>query len=81
VKALEKAHWKAQDIDFIITVSCTGFMIPSVDAHLINTLKMRQDVVRLPVTEWGVRAGVSGIIYAQNFLKANPGKKSSRHCC
>jgi alkylresorcinol/alkylpyrone synthase len=77
VKALEKAHWKAQDIDFIITVSCTGFMIPSVDAHLINTLKMRQDVVRLPVTEMGCAAGVSGIIYAQNFLKANPGKRAA----
>ncbi len=76
-KALEKASWKATDIDYIITVSCTGIMIPSVDAYLINDLKMRQDVVRLPVTEMGCAAGVSGIIYAQNFLKANPGKRAA----
>ncbi len=77
VKALEKADWKATEIDYIITVSCTGIMIPSVDAYLINELKMRQDVVRLPVTEMGCAAGISGIIYAQNFLKANPGKKAA----
>lgn len=77
VKALEKASWQAEDIDFIITVSCTGFMIPSVDAYLINELKMRQDIVRLPVTEMGCAAGVSGIIYANNFLKANPGKRAA----
>ena len=51
-------------------------MIPSVDAYLINDLQMKQDVVRLPVTEMGCAAGVSGIIYAKNFLKANPGKRA-----
>ncbi len=75
--ALNQANWKATDIDFIITVSCTGIMIPSVDAYLINDLKMRDDVVRLPVTEMGCAAGVSGIIYARNFLKANPGKRAA----
>ena len=76
-KALDKAHWKAQDIDYLITVSCTGIMIPSVDAYLVNSLKMKPDIVRLPVTEMGCAAGVSGIIYAKNFLKANPGKKAA----
>src|SRR5690606_20789976 len=76
-KALEKASWKPTDIDFIITVSCTGIMIPSVDAYLINDLKMKQDIVRLPVTEMGCAAGISGIIYANNFLNANPGKRAA----
>ena len=73
-KALAKAELQPTDIDYIITVSCTGFMIPSVDAHLINRLQMRQDVVRLPVTEMGCAAGVSALIYANNFLRANPEK-------
>jgi len=76
-KALDQAKLSATDIDFIITVSCTGIMIPSVDAFLINRLKMRQDVVRLPVTEMGCAAGVSALIYANNFLRANPGKKAA----
>jgi len=76
-KSLAKAEWKADEIDYLISVSCTGFMIPSVDAYLINRMGMRQDVMRLPVTEMGCAAGVSGIIYAKNFLKANPGKKAA----
>jgi len=76
-KALDKAAWQPKDLDYIITVSCTGFMIPSVDAHLINKVGLRQDIVRLPVTEMGCAAGVSGVIYAKNFLKANPGKRAA----
>lgn len=75
--AIDKAGWQNQDIDYIITVSCTGIMIPSMDAYLINLLKLRQDIVRLPVTEMGCAAGVSGMIYAKNFLKANPGKRAA----
>lgn len=76
-KALEKAKWKPEDLDYIITVSCTGIMIPSLDAYLINKLKLRQNIVRLPVTEMGCVAGVSGIIYAKNFLASNPGKRAA----
>jgi alkylresorcinol/alkylpyrone synthase len=76
-KALKKAQWLPEDLDYIITVSCTGIMIPSLDAYLINSLKLRKDIVRLPVTEMGCAAGVSGIIYAKNFLQANPGKRAA----
>ncbi|MEX2350464.1 MAG: type III polyketide synthase [Flavobacteriaceae bacterium] len=76
-KALDKINWNPEDLDYLITVSCTGIMIPSLDAYLINSLKLRQDVVRLPVTEMGCAAGISGILYAEQFLKANPGKKAA----
>ena len=76
-KALQKAGWRPEDLDYIITVSCTGIMIPSLDAYLINKLKLRQDIVRLPVTEMGCAAGISGIIYAKNFLQANPDKRAA----
>jgi alkylresorcinol/alkylpyrone synthase len=75
--ALHKAGWQPEDLDYIITVSCTGIMIPSLDAYLINELKLKQDIVRLPVTEMGCAAGISGMIYAKNFLKANPGKRAA----
>ena len=76
-KTLKKANWKPTDLDYIITVSCTGIMIPSLDAYLINSLKLRQDIVRLPVTEMGCAAGISGIMYAKNFLQTNPGKRAA----
>ena len=77
VKALDKANWNPTEVDMLITVSCTGIMIPSLDAYLINELGMAQDVLRLPVTEMGCAAGVSGVIYAYNFLKSNPGKRAA----
>jgi predicted naringenin-chalcone synthase len=76
-KVLKKANWQPESLDYIITVSCTGIMIPSLDAYLINSLKLRQDIVRLPVTEMGCAAGISGILYAKNFLKANPNKRAA----
>ena len=76
-KALRKSNWEPDSLDYIITVSCTGIMIPSLDAYLINDLNLRQDIVRLPVTEMGCAAGVSGLIYAANFLKANPNKRAA----
>lgn len=75
--ALEKADWDNKSLDFIITVSCTGIMIPSLDAYLINELELNQSITRLPVTEMGCAAGISGMIYANNFLKANPGKRAA----
>jgi alkylresorcinol/alkylpyrone synthase len=74
--ALHQAQWQPQELDYIITVSCTGIMIPSLDAYLINRLNLKQDIVRLPVTEMGCVGGISGLIYAHNFLKANPNKKA-----
>lgn len=74
-KALEKARLQPTDIDYIITTSCTGIMIPSVDAYLINRLRMKQDIVRMPITEMGCAAGVSALIYANDLLKAHPEKR------
>lgn len=76
-KALDSMGWTPDSIDYFITVSCTGIMIPSLDAYLINDVGLRQDVMRLPVTEMGCAAGVSGLIYANNLLKSNPAKRAA----
>ena len=75
--ALNDSNWSPDSLDYIITVSCTGIMIPSLDAYIVNDLQLRQNIIRLPVTEMGCAAGVSGLIYAANFLRANPGKRAA----
>jgi alkylresorcinol/alkylpyrone synthase len=69
---LERARMRAQDIDLIITVSCTGVMIPSLDAHLVNAMGFRSNVRRLPITELGCAAGGSAIARGRDFLLAFP---------
>jgi alkylresorcinol/alkylpyrone synthase len=72
-KCLERAGLRADEIDLIITVSCTGFMIPSLDAHLINLMGFRSNVRRMPFTELGCAAGAMALGRAADYLKAHPG--------
>lgn len=70
--ALRQAGVEASQIDLIITVSCTGVMIPSLDAYLVNELGFRSDVRRLPITELGCSAGGAALGRAADFLRAYP---------
>jgi alkylresorcinol/alkylpyrone synthase len=67
---LANARMTPHDIDMIITVSCTGFMIPSLDAHLINLMGFRSDVRRMPLTELGCAAGAMALTRASEFVHA-----------
>jgi alkylresorcinol/alkylpyrone synthase len=71
-EALARANRRPRDVDMIITVSCTGFMIPSVDAYLISDMGFRADVRRLPITELGCAAGAVALTRAWEYLRANP---------
>ena len=72
-KCLAKANLRADQIDLIITVSCTGFMIPSLDAHLIQLMGFRSNIHRMPFTELGCAAGAMSLSRAADYLKAHPG--------
>src|SRR3974390_1527220 len=72
-KCLCRAGLHADEIDLIITVSCTGFMIPSLDAHLIKLMGFRSNVGRMPFTELCCAAGAMGISRAADFIKSHPG--------
>jgi alkylresorcinol/alkylpyrone synthase len=72
-ECLHRAGLRPDEVDLIITVSCTGFMIPSLDAHLINLMGLRSNVRRMPFTELGCAAGAMALGRAADYLKANPG--------
>ena len=71
-RCLADARLEAADIDLIITVSCTGIMIPSVDAYLVGALGLRADVRRLPITELGCVGGAAALARAHDFLRGFP---------
>ncbi len=71
-QALENASLIATDIDAIIFVSCTGFLMPSQTAWLINNLGFRSDTRQIPIAQLGCAAGGAAINRAQDFCMAYP---------
>ncbi|WP_407268649.1 type III polyketide synthase [Radiobacillus sp. PE A8.2] len=67
-------------IDCIIFVSSTGISTPSIDAHIINMLNFREDVVRIPLWGLGCAGGASGIARAHDWLTSNPDKTALVVC-
>lgn len=71
-RVLERAEMEPADIGLLLSVSCTGFMIPAVDAFVADALGMGPRLVRLPITESGCAGGVVGLARATDYLIAHP---------
>jgi predicted naringenin-chalcone synthase len=72
-RALAAAGVAPKDIDIVVSVSCTGFMIPALDAYVADCLGMGPRLVRLPITESGCAGGVVSLARAFDYLRAHPG--------
>ncbi|CAM00568.1 1,3,6,8-tetrahydroxynaphthalene synthase [Saccharopolyspora erythraea NRRL 2338] len=71
-EALDSAELGPEDIDLIVYVSCTGFMMPSLTAWLINSMGFRMSTRQLPIAQLGCAAGGAAINRAHDFCTAYP---------
>ncbi|HEY0246339.1 MAG TPA: 3-oxoacyl-[acyl-carrier-protein] synthase III C-terminal domain-containing protein [Mucilaginibacter sp.] len=67
-----KANIKKEDITDILFVSTTGLATPSMDALIINKLRLNPHINRTPIFGLGCGGGVSGMAKANTVAKANP---------
>ncbi|GAB3119934.1 1,3,6,8-tetrahydroxynaphthalene synthase [Streptomyces calidiresistens] len=72
-RALAHADLDRREIDLIVYVSCTGFMMPSLTAWLINTMGFRPETRQLPIAQLGCAAGGAAVNRAHDFVSAYPG--------
>lgn len=71
-RALDDAELLTTDIDAIVFVSCTGFMMPSLTAWLINEMAFDSTTRQLPIAQLGCAAGGAAINRAHDFCTAYP---------
>lgn len=76
VKAIEECISAAQinkeEITDIIFVSTTGLSTPSMDALIINKMRLSQNIGRMAIFGLGCGGGVSGYSKANQMAKGNP---------
>lgn len=81
LQALANAGLDVDDIDLIVYVSCTGFMMPSMTAWLINEMGFRSDTRQLPIAQLGCAAGAAAVNRAHDFCLAYPGDNALIVAC
>ena len=70
--AIAQAGLTPADVGSIISVSCTGYMVPAVDAYLLNRMGLSPNIRRTPITELGCVAGAAGLARAWEELRVYP---------
>jgi alkylresorcinol/alkylpyrone synthase len=71
-RALAAAGVGPAEVDLVVSVSCTGYLVPSLDVQLAAEIGLRPDVTRLPLTELGCSGGAAGVAAAHRHLAAFP---------
>ncbi len=71
-ESIAKAGINKGDITDIIFISTTGLSTPSIDALIINKMRLNQNINRTPVFGLGCAGGVSGMAKANTIAIANP---------
>lgn len=70
-KCLNDTGVAKEEITDIIFISTTGLATPSIDALIINELKLNTRINRTPIWGLGCAGGVAGIAKASTIAKAN----------
>ncbi len=71
-RCLDRAGLTGDDVDALFFVTVTGVATPSIDARLMNRLRLRSNVKRTPIFGLGCVAGTAGISRAADYVRAYP---------
>jgi 3,5-dihydroxyphenylacetyl-CoA synthase len=71
-RCLEPRGLQAADVDFMVAVTTTGLLCPSLSALVATNMGMRRNVQRIDIVGMGCNAGLNGLFSAARFAAANP---------
>lgn len=70
--AAEALRIPFDDVSFLVTSSCTGYMVPGLDVELASRLQLDPETVRLPITEAGCAGGLVALARSVDRLRLQP---------
>ncbi len=70
--AMSRAGLELSQIGALFFVSVTGIASPSIDARLINRMKLPTNIRRTPIFGLGCVAGAAGVARAADYVRAYP---------
>ena len=71
-RALAKSGHEPGDVGALFFVSITGVASPSLDARLINRMRLPANIRRVPIFGWGCVGGAAGLALAADHVRAYP---------
>lgn len=71
-RCLDSAKVQPEQVDLVITCSCTGMLLPSLSLLIARELGFRSDVRRMPITEAGCSGGAYALARAADYVRAFP---------
>lgn len=71
-QCLERAALAHRDIDHVVSVTTTGLLTPSLEAHLAQALPFKRTVKRTPIFGVGCAGGAVALARAGEYLRGHP---------
>jgi alkylresorcinol/alkylpyrone synthase len=75
-RALADAGIATDEVGLLVVASCTGFILPGIDVHLVNHLGLRRDVRRMPFMHFGCAGGAASLSWASDWVRSHPGQSA-----
>jgi alkylresorcinol/alkylpyrone synthase/polyketide synthase Type III len=79
--ALRAASLSVSDVDYLLCVTSTGFLVPGLSSLFSRELGFNRDLVRADVVGMGCNAGLNGLNPLVQWVQNHPGKVALLVCC
>ncbi len=79
--ALDAASLSPTDIDYLLCVTSSGFLVPGLSSLFSRELGFNRNLVRADVVGMGCNAGLNGMNPLVQWLRNHPGRMALLVCC
>jgi 3,5-dihydroxyphenylacetyl-CoA synthase len=79
--ALDAASLSTADVDYMLCVTSSGFMVPGLSALFSRELGFDRNLIRADVVGMGCNAGLNGLNPLVQWVRNHPGRVALLVCC